>query len=96
MKERPARYKMMAMRLMMIAADLQTETKRRRISFCASFCHRPCPCAVQLFSGMLLYTDIDAVMDDATVALAVAAALILSFLLAIFSVAAAAAVTMTM
>jgi hypothetical protein len=43
---------------------------------------------------MLLYTDIDAVMDDATVDLA-AAALILSFSLAIFSVAAAAAVTMT-
>ena len=84
------------MRLMMMiaAVDLQTEMKRRRISFCASFCHRPCPCAVQLFSGMLLYTDIDAVMDDATVALA-AAALILSFSLAIFLAAAAAAV-MTM
>ena len=86
---------MLMMRLKAAAADLQIETKRRRISFCASFCHRPCPCAVQLFSGMLLYTDIDAVMDDATVALAAEAALILSFLLAIFSVAAAAAVMTT-
>ena len=86
---------MLMMRLTAAAADLQIETKMRRISFCASFCHRPCPCAVQLFSGMLLYTDIDAVMDDATVALAAEAALILSFLLAIFSVAAAAAVMTT-
>ena len=77
--------------------DLQTEMKKRRISFCASFCHRPCPCAVQLFSGMLLYTDKREVMDDATVALvAAAAALILSFLLEIFLAAAAAAVKMTM
>ena len=86
---------MLMMRLTAAAADLQTETKRRRISFCASFCHRPCPCAVQLFFGMLLYTDIDAVMDDATVALA-AAALILSFFLAIFLAAAPAAVMTTM
>ena len=79
-----------------VAADLQIETKKRRISFCASFCHRPCPCAVQLFSGMLLCTDIGEAMDDATAALAAAAAaLILSFLLTIFLAAAAAAVRMT-
>ena len=74
------------------AADLQTETKRRWISFCASFCHRPCPCAVQLFFGMLLYTDIGEAMDDATVALAAA---LLSFLLSIFLAAIIAAAVMT-
>ncbi len=78
--------------LIAAAADLQTETKRRRISFCASFCHRPCPCAVQLLFGMLLYTDIDAVMDDAAVGLAAA---LLSFLLAIFLAAIFAAAVMT-
>lgn len=36
-----------------------------RISFCAFFCHRPCPCeVVNSFFERLLYIDIGVATDD--------------------------------
>ena len=51
--------------LMMVVVVMHLHYSRWRISFCAFFCHRPCPCEVlSSFFEKLLYIDIGAATDD--------------------------------
>ncbi len=51
--------------MMVVIVIVRYHYSRWRISFCAFFCHRPCPCEVlNSFFERLLYIDIGAATDD--------------------------------
>ncbi len=51
--------------MMVVMMIVRYHYSRSRISFCAFFCHRPCPCEVlSSFFERLLYIDIGAATDD--------------------------------